>query len=213
MVPMQDTSRNSRRVFAFFVVLAVHVLLIWGFSAGLSDIIKEKVLGDIKTVDIAPPKEDELKPPPPPPKLDTTPPPFVPPPEIDIESPAAETTTAIQSITTTRPVESAPTAPVHVPVDVAPRQDPRRPMTGSDDYYPPSAKRRGEEGSIIVQVLVQDNGRIDPASVKVDTSSGFPALDEGAVAYAKTWRLLPGTRDGKPVAMTVKMKVTFKLTK
>jgi periplasmic protein TonB len=209
MVPVQDTSRNSRRAFAFFVVLAVHVLLFWGFSAGLTDIIKEKILGDIKTVDIAPPKEDELKPPPPPPKLDTTPPPFVPPPDIDIEMPVAETTAAIQSVTTTRPVETAPTAPVHVPVDVAPKINPRRPPGTTDEFYPPSAKRRGEEGTIVVQLHVLESGKVDQVEVK--TSSGFPSLDEGAVGYVKTWQLLPGTRDGKPIATWWSIKVTFKI--
>jgi periplasmic protein TonB len=211
MVPVQDTSRNSRRVIAFIVVLAVHALMFWGLNAGLTDFVREKLLGDITTVDIAPPKEDEAKPPPPPPKLETTPPPFVPPPDIDISIPVDDNSSAIETaVTTERPVAVVPTAPApRAPVDIAPKIDPRRPPGTSDEYYPAAAKRAGIEGSIVVKLQVLETGRV--ASVEVQTSSGDERLDQGAVAYVKTWRLLPGTRDGKPIPMTWSVKVTFKL--
>jgi protein TonB len=209
MVPVADTSANSRRTLAFIIVVAVHVLMIWGFNAGLTDIIVEKVLGPMTTDIIEEKVEVEDKPPPPPPKLET-PPPFVPPPDFVVDAPPAENTTAIQTITTQQPVAAPPPAPVaKAAVIVAPRQNPRRPLGSSDEYYPPAAKRAGEEGSVDVQMIVTEDGRIlDP---KVIRSSGFPRLDEGALKYVRTWRLLPGTSDGKPVQMSHSVRVTFQL--
>jgi TonB family protein len=55
-----------------------------------------------------------------------------------------------------------------------------------------------------------EDGSID--KVEIVESSGFPRLDQGAIPYVqKTWKLFPATRDGKPVAATWKVKVTFKL--
>lgn len=207
MGPGVNTSNNSRRTFAFIVVVVVHVLLIWGINAGLTDIIAEKVLGNLQTVEIAAPEEEEEKPPPPPPKMEA-PPPFVPPPDISIELPPAETTTAIQVVTNTRPVEAPPAPVVERKVVEVPPSFRRQPGT-TDEFYPPASKRAGEEGSIIVAVHVLESGEID--NIEVKESSGFPRLDAGAVTYVKTWRLKPGTRDGKPVAVTWRIRVTFKL--
>ena len=208
MSPVADTSANSRRTLVFFIVVAVHVLLIYGLNAGLTDIVKDKILGNLQSVEIAAPKEEEERPPPPPPKLET-PPPFVPPPELAIETAPVETTTAIQQVVTQRPVEAPPPVAERKVVETMPKQDPRRPLRPSEDFYPNASKRAGEEGNVEVLVHVAEDGKVD--DVKVQKSSGFPRLDEGALTYAKTWRLLPGTRDGKPVAMWAPFKVVFKL--
>lgn len=209
MGPTVDSSAASRRTFAFIVVVAVHVLMIWGFNAGLSDIIVEKVLGPMTTDIIEEVKTDEEKPPPPPPKIET-PPPYVPPPDFVIDSPPVENSTAIQQVTTQQPVAAPPPAPVARVVVVPPRPNPRRPFGSAEEFYPPASKRAGEEGSVVVQLYVNEEGRVMDA--KVAESSGFPRLDEASLKYVRTWRLLPGTNDGKPVAMWHSFRVTFKLT-
>jgi len=76
--------------------------------------------------------------------------------------------------------------------------------------YPPTSRRLGEEGSVILQVLVGPDGKVQEA--KVQTSSGFPRLDEAATKHAlRAWRFNPGTEDGKPVTMWHSIKVTFKI--
>ena len=209
MVPMQDTSTNSRRTIAFIVVVAVHVLLVWGINAGLTDIIREKVLGNLQTVEIAAPKEEEDKPPPPPPKLET-PPPFVPPPEISIEMPVEESKTAIQVTTTTRPTEPPPPAPARKVIRTSPGYDKKRRYTLPE--YPPSELRAGHEGTVYLDLYVQVDGRI--GDVRVKTSSGYPRLDEAAVEHVKrTYRLTPAMEDGKPVADWVTLPVVFRINK
>jgi protein TonB len=209
MGPTVDTSAASRRTFAFIVVVAVHVLMVWGFNAGLTDIFVDKVLGPMKTEIIEEVKTEEEKPPPPPPKIET-PPPYVPPPDFVIDAPPVENSTAIQQVTTQQPVAAPPPAPVARAVVVAPRPNPRRPFGSAEEFYPPASKRAGEEGSVVVQLYVTEEGRV--ADAKVAESSGFPRLDEASLKYVKTWRLLPGTSDGKPVAMWHSFRVTFKLT-
>jgi periplasmic protein TonB len=210
MAPAAEAPATSRRAIAFVLVLVVHAVLIYAFNAGLTDIIVDKVLGNLQTVDIAAPEEEEEQPPPPPPKIEQ-PPPFVPPPDIVIESAPVENTTAIQSVTNVRPAEPPP--PVTAPrasVDVGPKLNPRRMPGSSDEYYPQASRRAEEEGTVIVQVHVAEDGKID--DVKVQTSCGFPRLDEAAIKYVRSWpRLVPGTRDGKPVAMNASFKVKFEL--
>jgi protein TonB len=185
--------------------------MFWLLNSGLSHQIIDVVLGPMETKMIEEaPKQDE-PPPPPPPKIET-PPPFVPPPEIDIAiAPDAPPTTAIQQTTNVRPTTPPPiAAPAPAPVPrTAPRSDSRRPLTQPE--YPPSSRRSGEAGTVFLEVLVLENGRVGDARVK--QSSGFPRLDEAAVREVKrSWRLVPGTENGKPVQMWGQFAVTFKLT-
>jgi protein TonB len=206
MGPGPEQTSNTKRVFAFFIVVAVHVILIYGINAGLTDVILDKVLGNLQTVEIAAPKEEEDKPPPPPPKMEV-PPPFVPPPEISIEIAPTETTTAIQVVTQTRPVEAAPVVAARKSMTVPPKT----PKTGlTQPEYPASEKRAEHTGTVMLSIMVLENGRV--GEVKVQTSSGFPRLDEAALAEAKRWRFVPGTEDGKPAAMLVSVPIVFKLT-
>jgi protein TonB len=64
---------------------------------------------------------------------------------------------------------------------------------------------------VILEVYVNANGRAE--DVRVKKSSGFPKLDDAAIREVKrSWRLVPGTEDGKPVPMWGQFAVTFKLT-
>jgi periplasmic protein TonB len=207
--PAQDSTFLTRRGFVFVLIVALHAGMYYILNSGLSKHLVDVVLGPIETRMIEEaPKTDE-PPPPPPPKIET-PPPFVPPPEVAIEIPQEAATTAIQQTTSVKP--TAPPPPVAQPAPVprtAPKSDPRRPL--SQPEYPPSSRRAGEAGTVILEVYVLENGRVGEARVK--QSSGFPRLDEAAVREVKrSWRLVPGTENGKPVPMWGQFAVTFKLT-
>jgi periplasmic protein TonB len=205
-----DNAFLTRRGIIFVAIAVFHVVLLWGINSGMSKTLVDAVLGPIETRMIEELPDTEEPPPPPPPKIET-PPPFVPPPEIAIELPAETTqSTAIQTVTTQRPVAAPPPVAAPTPVPrTAPRSDPRRPL--SQPEYPPSSRRAGEHGTVILEVLVLENGRVGDARVK--QSSGHPRLDEAAVREVKrSWRLVPGTENGKPVQMWGQFAVTFKLT-
>lgn len=206
--PDADSSFFTRRGLVFIAIAVLHFGMFWALKSGMSHRIIDAVLGPIETrmIDEAPKLEET--PPPPPPKIDT-PPPFVPPPDIDIAITVdAPPTTAITQVTTKAPVAQPPPAPVVRP-GTAPKSDPRRPL--GQPEYPPASRRAGEAGTVILDILVTAEGRVGDARVK--KSSGFPRLDEAALREAKrSWRLTPGTENGKPVQMWGQFAVTFKLT-
>jgi TonB family C-terminal domain len=199
----------TRRGLVFFLIVALHGFMYYILNSGLSQHLVDVVLGPIETRMIEEaPKTDE-PPPPPPPKIET-PPPFVPPPEVAIDIPQEAASTAIQTVTNVRPTTPPPPVQQAAPVPrTAPKSDPRRPL--SQPEYPPSSRRAGEAGTVILEVYVLETGRVGEARVK--QSSGFPRLDEAAVREVKrSWRLVPGTENGKPVPMWGQFAVTFKLT-
>jgi periplasmic protein TonB len=207
--PTTDSSFLTRRGLVFVAIVALHAGMYGVLNSGLSQHLVDVVLGPIETRMIEEAPDTDEPPPPPPPKIET-PPPFVPPPEVSIELPAETTqSTAIQTVTNVRP--TAPPPPVAQPTvpRTAPRSDTRRPL--SQPEYPPSSRRAGEAGTVILEVYVLETGRVGEARVK--QSSGFPRLDEAAVREVKrSWRLVPGTENGKPVPMWGQFAVTFKLT-
>jgi protein TonB len=211
---IDDPSKNSKRMAAFALVVIIHVLFVWVLASGLGKKVVEVVMGPVETrlIEELPDNDDE--PPPPPPELET-PPPYVPPPEISIEIPVdTGPSTAISNVTSERPV-AAPPPPVAKPVErqvvKTPPSTQGRGARITQPEYPPSSRRAGEEGTVQLQVLVLESGRA--GEVKVAKSSGFPKLDEAAVAEVKrNWRFVPGKEDGKPVSMWHTFAVTFRLT-
>jgi len=75
--------------------------------------------------------------------------------------------------------------------------------------YPRIARRRGHEGVVLLKVLVDHEGRVD--DVLVLKSSGHNALDHSALKAVKNWVFKPGTVDGRPMEMWVRVPVRFEL--
>ncbi len=207
--PTTDSSFLTRRGLVFVLIVALHAGMYGVLNSGLSQHLVDVVLGPIETRMIEEAPDTDEPPPPPPPKIET-PPPFVPPPEVSIELPAETTqSTAIQTVTNVRPTAPPPPVAQQTIPRTAPKSDSRRPL--SQPEYPPSSRRAGEAGTVILEVYVLETGRVGEARVK--QSSGFPRLDEAAVREVKrSWRLVPGTENGKPVPMWGQFAVTFKLT-
>ncbi|BBL34173.1 hypothetical protein Nstercoris_00403 [Nitrosomonas stercoris] len=64
--------------------------------------------------------------------------------------------------------------------------------------YPALSRRLGEEGKLVLQVELDETGRISNA--KVIESSGHSRLDNAALSAVKTWRCRPAMRDGQAVS-------------
>ena len=73
-----------------------------------------------------------------------------------------------------------------------------------------AARRRGIEGEVLVRVAVGLDG--GAKRVEVVRSSGSPLLDQAAVEGLERWRFEPARAAGQPVAATVEIPVTFRLT-
>jgi len=76
--------------------------------------------------------------------------------------------------------------------------------------YPSASKRLREEGSVVVQVLIDERGM--PNDVHVVKSSGFSRLDASAVSAVKRFRFHPTVINGRPATGYAKIPVNFKLT-
>ncbi len=88
--------------------------------------------------------------------------------------------------------------------------EPPRPLANQPaPRYPASALRRGESGTVVVQVEVGVDGR--PASLRIATPSGSRALDSAAVDAVARWRFEPA-RDasGQPVAGSLSVPIDFR---
>ena len=80
---------------------------------------------------------------------------------------------------------------------------------GSQVLYPETAKKEGVEGKVIVEFVVDKNGKV--INVKAKNSLGY-GLDEAAVAAVQSsprWK--PGRHQGEKVAVKLVLPVTFAL--
>jgi protein TonB len=75
--------------------------------------------------------------------------------------------------------------------------------------YPRKARRMGYEGTVMLKVLVDENGRV--RDLMVLESSGYSILDRTALASVRKWLFEPGTEGGIKKKMWVKVPIRFDL--
>ena len=109
------------------------------------------------------------------------------------------------SVAAAGPAAAAPTVPA-VP----------RTITSGVEYlrapqpdYPALSKRMGEQGKVVLRILVSEKGL--PDQVLVQTSSGFARLDEAGRQAALRALFKPHLEDGRPVAVFVIVPLNFQL--
>lgn len=75
--------------------------------------------------------------------------------------------------------------------------------------YPPAARRSGDEGTVLLKVLVTSDGAA--ARVELDRSSGSVLLDGAALDAVRIWRFVPARRGAQNVEDWVRVPVVFRL--
>ncbi|MGC3982866.1 MAG: energy transducer TonB [Steroidobacteraceae bacterium] len=106
-------------------------------------------------------------------------------------APSPEPPVAVAPIVTAPPVE-APPLPVTAPIGRAGY------LNNPPPNYPAAALRQGWQGTVILRVHVQANGK--PDTVEVQKSSGRKVLDDEAVRTVKNyWSYTPAKRGDTPV--------------
>jgi periplasmic protein TonB len=75
--------------------------------------------------------------------------------------------------------------------------------------YPAVSRRLGEQGKVIVRVLIGPDGL--PQKAELKRSSGFERLDRSALDYVMRCRYVPGRIGGVPHAMWYEAPVSFVL--
>ena len=192
------------------VVAAVHIGIVALLILGLIGADIEKKKEDLQAT-VEQQKVEAKAPPPPPPDVVKPPPPFVPPPDITIAADPTPTNTI--STTQVRPPVPPPPAPP-APPPAPPSSPPSPPeiiqATHTQPPYPPISQRLGEQGTSLLNVTIDENGRAVDATVA--TSSGSNRLDTAAIDYVKQrYRWKPATQGGKPVKQALQLKIVWSL--
>ncbi len=76
--------------------------------------------------------------------------------------------------------------------------------------YPESARMRGIQGRVFLEVRVNPRGK--PDNVRIKASSGFKVLDRAALKAVRRWHFQPALKNGSAVSGMVVVPVNFKLT-
>lgn len=229
--PSTGLSRNA--VIALSVV-TLHVAALWALQSGLMRkaaeiIIPAEVLSEFLTPQPPAPPAPPTPPAPPPPKP-APPKPAPTPPKPAVAKPAPAPAPMPLAIADPAPAPAAPTGvlepqpaaqPAPAPAAAAPAPSappgPAVVQPSSDashlnnpkPVYPAVSKRLGEQGKIVLRVLIGTDGT--PQKIEVKQSSGFERLDRQAVDTVSRWRFVPGTRNGVPEAMWYLQPINFVL--
>ena len=83
------------------------------------------------------------------------------------------------------------------------------PVRNPAPRYPESARRQGQQGLVVLRVLVDRTGH--PAAIEVQRSSGFPLLDGSAVHAVRQWRFNPARAGSLTIDSAVEIPVRFRL--
>lgn len=200
-----------RRFGGLILVSAIHVAIVAVLILGLVAGEVEKKKDDLQAT-VEQQKVEAKAPPPPPPDVVKPPPPFVPPPDFVIQTDAPPAT---NSITTTQVRPPAPPPPAPPAAPPAPPAAPPTPpeiiaATHTQPPYPPISQRLGEQGTSLLNITIDENGRCTEATVA--TTSGSTRLDTAAIDYVKQrYRWKPATQNGKAVAIRTQIKVVWSL--
>jgi TonB family protein len=74
--------------------------------------------------------------------------------------------------------------------------------------YTTDALKDGIQGTVVLAVVVKDDGSIGDVSVEESLDQ---ELDQQAIEAMRQWEFKPGTKDGKPVAVRVRTQLRFTL--
>lgn len=149
-----------------------------------------------------------------------------------IPSPASELHAKESAAPVTQHVEVPQTSPLLGPTPVAKvREEPAASATIAQDAmmetdegvtaeavsigtfhpaYPRISRRRGEEGTVTLQIQVLSDGTV--GRVDILQSSGFQRLDHAAVNGASMTTYQPALQSGRAIESTTELTYTFRLT-
>lgn len=105
-------------------------------------------------------------------------------------------------------VSEAPVKPEPQPVYVAPSVGANY-LHNPAPEYPQMARRRGEQGRVLIKVLVTSQG--DASNVTLEKSSGSNYLDEAAIKAVKNWKFVPARSNNEAVSGYVTVPINFSL--
>ncbi|WP_427911828.1 energy transducer TonB [Ramlibacter sp. MMS24-I3-19] len=212
-------------------VVLLHVLALWALNAGLLRQATEVFVPVQMLSELITPAEPQVQPTPaPPPKPQPMaqqpvarrkpvapapaprpiaprerPSPNAPAAVAEPQPPSPPAPPAPAIATAAGPTVEAPPAPAKVELPSTNAEYLQNPAPN----YPPASRRAGEQGKVIVRVLIGTDGTAK--EVELRQSSGFDRLDRAALETVRKWRYVPGKRNGVPEAMWFNVPINFVL--
>jgi TonB family protein len=108
------------------------------------------------------------------------------------------------------PEPEAPRTKIGELVDAGPGVSPPQLVSFPKPEYPPMARTLRVEGTVVVTVLVDENGQVQDVRMAEPIKQRV-GLNEAAVAAARSVRYKPATKDGVRVKMWTRLRIPFKL--
>ena len=79
----------------------------------------------------------------------------------------------------------------------------------ADQYYPSFSKRSGEQGTVIVRLIIDQTGIVE--DIALLQSSNFPRLDRAATEIGRRYRFKPFLVNGSPQRISTNLLIKFNL--
>ena len=108
----------------------------------------------------------------------------------------------VKAVASTKP-SAAPAVPIREP------QYQSATLRNPAPSYPPLSRRFGEQGSVMLRVLVSATG--EPLQVELLSSSGYARLDAAARKMVAKWSFIPAQQGQEKIQAWVRVPVVFQL--
>lgn len=181
---------RTEKLAGFFLVLALHGAIVYVLLSDRFISVPERAeisFAQLIGQPTSAPKQPEIKPPPlRSPVLVTQ----VPDLSLEPESMTAVQPAPIAAEPTANTSAEVPTTPIILSSDLAVACPQRSPPE-----YPSISRRLKEQGHVVLQVEIDETGRV--AFAKIKESSGFRRLDEAGLEAVKQWRCNAPIRNGE----------------
>jgi protein TonB len=205
------------------IVIALHLLFLIGFQSGMkpdndSNQDDARVMANLVSPEAA--KQPQATPaaPPPKPKQEQKKK------TVDEKSTQAPTPPQTQSQTPTPPAQQSKSESQAPNATVAPANTSGSSGTpiqtdigklvvvyqpDADAYYPSFSKRSGEQGEVVVRLIIDESGSVE--DVALLRSSSFPRLDRAATEIGRRYRFKPFLVNGSPQKISTNLLIKFNL--
>ena len=217
------------------VVLLLHLLLAWGLWQPMPAPLQlpQPEVVSVRWLAEPPAPTPAATPAPPPAIRQPPPPPVVQPPVVQqaakprpvATKPKVKSSPPPKAVNRPRPVpveppQTASLMPTAAPTSAQPVPTPAVPPLREPQYqsaslrnpapsYPPLSRRFGEQGEVMLRVLVSPAG--EALQVELLASSGHRRLDEAARKMVAKWRFIPAQRGQEKIQAWVRVPVVFQL--
>jgi periplasmic protein TonB len=195
---MQAKTSPLRRGGTGLLILALHAIVIYAIAMSLGVIKVPEFAQDMEAVIIDAPQVEEPKP------IEVKP-------ELAELTPDVPMPEAIPEIPPEVPVEAPPVVEnaIATTPEAAPEVENLAVSNRVNPVYPPASRRAGEQGVVMLRVLVDERGR--PGDIQVMQSSGFPRLDQAALDGVRKWTFKPAKNGSTPILSWTRVQVKFEL--